>query len=306
MGFLVTWRDRNVAEEGHNVYRSDAPMDPQNLPAPIASVGPDITEWEDGTVVPGNTYYYRVGALTASGGVEMVSDEFEAVAEEVIVTAGLVLHLDAADPASYPGSGTDWFDLSDSANHGVMQNGATFDTAGGGCIAFDGTDDRVVIANSASLQLTGNQTLEFWVYPERRDIRQNWYNKAYGGEGTITYETSGSLNYYYGTSGSNSLPYQSFNTGEPVMETLNRWYHVVVVRDLVDLELRWYLDGVLVATTEAEYASATTSNDPLLLGDGYTDSFRGRLAVVRQYDRALPAAVVDNNYRVGAARFGHA
>ena len=37
-----------------------------------------------------------------------------------IVTDGLVLNLDAGDPASYPGSGTTWTDLSATGRNGTI------------------------------------------------------------------------------------------------------------------------------------------------------------------------------------------
>ena len=37
-----------------------------------------------------------------------------------IVSSGLVLHLDAANAASYPGSGTVWTDLSGNSNTGTL------------------------------------------------------------------------------------------------------------------------------------------------------------------------------------------
>lgn len=80
MGFRLTWVEENLSEEGHRVYRSTSPMDPGNLPAPLVTLPPDVEEWEDGTVTPGVTYYYRVGAFI-DGVVEKVSDEFEVVAE---------------------------------------------------------------------------------------------------------------------------------------------------------------------------------------------------------------------------------
>jgi len=42
--------------------------------------------------------------------------------DEPIVTSGLVLNLDAGNPASYPGSGTTWFDLSGNGNNGTLVN----------------------------------------------------------------------------------------------------------------------------------------------------------------------------------------
>ena len=50
---------------------------------------------------------------------------FGQVQNEGIVTDGLKLWLDASNPASYPGSGTTWFDLSGNGNNGTMMGGVT-------------------------------------------------------------------------------------------------------------------------------------------------------------------------------------
>jgi hypothetical protein len=71
-----------------------------------------------------------------------------------IVTDGLVLCLDAANNRSYPGSGTAWTDLSRGGNNGALTNGPTFNSANGGSIVFDGTNDYVEIP-------TRNTNLEF-------------------------------------------------------------------------------------------------------------------------------------------------
>ena len=95
MGAKLWIQDRNLTEEGHNVYRSTSPMDPNNMPAPYAANLPaDLTKWEDGAMVAGQTYYYRVGAFTAGGTVELISDEIalEAVQKPYPI-AGLVSHL---------------------------------------------------------------------------------------------------------------------------------------------------------------------------------------------------------------------
>lgn len=56
-----------------------------------------------------------------------------------IVTNGLVLCLDAADPNSYPGSGTTWFDLSGGNRNFTLVNGPTWNP--GGYFVLDGTND---------------------------------------------------------------------------------------------------------------------------------------------------------------------
>ena len=51
-----------------------------------------------------------------------------------------------------------------------------------------------------------------WVKPYNFSARRNFYDRAYGGEGTITQETNGALTYFWGTNGGNSTPYQGFNS----------------------------------------------------------------------------------------------
>lgn len=60
-----------------------------------------------------------------------------------IVTSGLVLYLDAANPRSYPGTGTTWFDLSGNNNHGTLVNGIGYNSDNNGKLIFDGVDDTV-------------------------------------------------------------------------------------------------------------------------------------------------------------------
>ena len=64
-----------------------------------------------------------------------------------IVTDGLVLCLDAANPRSYPKSGTTWSDLAGASN-GTLTNGPTFDSGNGGGIIFDGTNDFIDLGSS--------------------------------------------------------------------------------------------------------------------------------------------------------------
>ena len=64
---ILRWQDTNNIEIGHKIYRSDTPMDVQNMPAPIADIGFNTTEYRDEDVIEGNFYYYRVSAYTTNG-----------------------------------------------------------------------------------------------------------------------------------------------------------------------------------------------------------------------------------------------
>jgi hypothetical protein len=77
----LTWDDPNATELGHRVYRSDAPMDPQDLPSPLAELGADVELYDDEAVALEETWFYRVSAFDGAGQ-EAVSDEIEVTVVE--------------------------------------------------------------------------------------------------------------------------------------------------------------------------------------------------------------------------------
>lgn len=101
MGIRLTWTDPNFGEDGHNIYRSTSPMDPQSLPAPYDTVGPNVELYDDGNVTDGETYYYRVSAFAGSS-LELVSDEIQ-------ITASTFSPADLFDSST----GGAWYDPSD-------------------------------------------------------------------------------------------------------------------------------------------------------------------------------------------------
>jgi hypothetical protein len=143
----------------------------------------------------------------------------------------------------------------------------------GNARSFNGTNSQISIANSAPIQLTGSQTVAMWIYPTSLSVRRNPVNKSYGAELTITQEINGTLNYYWGTAGSNTTPYQAFNSVKSI--NLDTWNHIAVVRDLHNGRLRWYINGQLTNEADTAYARATASTAPLLIGNGYTNSYSG-------------------------------
>ena len=82
-----------------------------------------------------------------------------------MVTNGLVVHLDATNPKSYPGSGNSWFDLSGFNNNGVL-SGTTYNTTKL-CLSFSTANNSgCIITNSDSINFnsgTGSFTFDFVV-----------------------------------------------------------------------------------------------------------------------------------------------
>lgn len=161
------------------------------------------------------------------------------------------------------------------------------------CYDNDFATDRY-ISISDSPNITGDQTIAMWLYPTSFVTRMNPWNKAYGGEGTITHETSGSLNYYWGTNGGNGTPYQSL--GSSFSTPVNQWTHVAIVRDITNGKLKWYVNGVFSNETSTSYTAAALTTSPLIIGDGYTSTYRGKIDDVREYGSALNDAEIKALY----------
>jgi len=159
---------------------------------------------------------------------------------------------------------------------------------------FDGNDDYIEIPNNSKLQITKNQTICVWVRPTKFSKRRNIIAKAYGGEGTITQETDGSLSYYYGTAGKNQSPYQGFSSDQNL--ELNKWSHICLVRDLDNMKLKWYINNVKTHEGNAHYSNAVASNKNLLIGAGYTNNFKGYIDNVEIYNIALDGRAVKDIY----------
>lgn len=75
-----------------------------------------------------------------------------------IVTNGLVFCVDAANPRSYPGSGTRWFDVTSNGNTSTLTNGPTYNSSNLGSITFDGIDDFSTSTPTPTI-LQGNPNL---------------------------------------------------------------------------------------------------------------------------------------------------
>lgn len=181
---------------------------------------------------------------------------------------------------------------------------ASADTPSGkGCsLEFDGSNDHVDLVNPSTLQITGNQTISIWLYPYNFSARRNPYAKAYGGEGTITQEINGTVNYYYGTCGGNCSPYQGFTMTSFLR--LNEWNHLVLVRDLTNMKLKWYKNGAKTNEINAFYAFATASALNAYIGRGYVSYYYGLIDEARIYSQALSSAQIQKLYAQGARERG--
>lgn len=224
-----------------------------------------------------------------------------------VVTNGVVLALDAADPNSYPGSGTTWADISGNSNNGTLINGPTFSSTKGGSIVFDGVDDRV--SRSQALNTGQNFTVSAWIYPTllgttRRAIVGNSYN--YIGRNGWFISTGSGLNTFFLSVGADS----SFRVAAANTLTLNMWQYITGVVTDGGGSITLYLNSNATTTAASVITSGTITYSQPQLNIGFrdvggtTDPYTGNIATVQVYNRALSASEVQQNYNAQKTRFG--
>jgi hypothetical protein len=155
------------------------------------------------------------------------------------------------------------------------------------------------VGNSATLNLTGDLTVEAWAKPSVLDgtTRAVVHKGGTGGFSTYQYRiglTSG--NTWRGTVyiGSTNLVVTS-----PSIATTSSWTYLVMTR--VGSTLTLYVNGTKVATATASGA-LNTSTGVLAIGrTGSTsvDYFKGSVDEVAVYATALSAARIAAHYRAG-------
>ena len=211
-----------------------------------------------------------------------------------IATSGLVFYLDAANPQSYPGSGTTWRDLSGNGNNGTLNNSPGFNSDNGGSIVFDGSDDYVtfpVITNTIF-------SIDFWY-------------KMGGNDGTYG---------YFASSGSNGLAISEGGGGDGLVygkfyywlgnanvladiPSTTDWNHICVLINTSTNNIDLYGNGIILGNFTVSATTPSVSDIGRFVG-GNSHFLKGNLASYKIYNRALSASEVLQNYESTKARFG--
>ena len=227
-----------------------------------------------------------------------------------IVTDGLVLALDAADRNSYPGSGTTLTDLSGGGNTGTLTNGPTYDSANGGAIVFDGTNDYATIEANSSFQLGNGYTLCAWVKASNNPGNYagicgtfDIIPSSYFGQNFAILPGSQRFSFVVSGWSGGSLQYIDATT----QYSIGRWYYLVGTN--LGVNCNFYIDGNLDTTyTQAAVASNPGPTTKFKIGRYYQDIdnyyFPGNIADIKYYNRALSAAEVQQNFNALRGRFG--
>ena len=224
-----------------------------------------------------------------------------------IVKSGLVLNLDAGNPASYPHTGTTWTDLSGNGNTATLTNGPSYSGAEGGSIVFDGVNDYGSIAHSSSLSFATALTLSVWFYS---NVTPSNFPILYlkGRTDDDNYNPVLHADGYYAWTGPNGrsqyAPAAGFIVG-------NNWYNITVSH-LGGSSVALYKNGVLSTShtfTEGSAARALGTNLSAIginadIPRGQIRDFNGKIPIIQAYNRALSATEVTQNFNALRGRFG--
>ena len=201
------------------------------------------------------------------------------------ITSNLVLHLDASNSSSYPGSGTTWTDLTGNGNNGTLINGVSYSSSDGGYLNFDGTNDRVDFSSYVQPAHTSSTSFTWfiWVYPfETLNNDVIMGNRAVSGSNVWTKLTPRRFEWKY----PNHL-----DSGTNV--TTNQWQNICITKN--GSSFTYYKNGSSIDTM-----TSTASKDPNpfhIGGDAsYGENARIRVSIVAVYDAALTASEVLQNY----------
>ena len=220
-----------------------------------------------------------------------------------VVRAGLVLHLDAANRKSYPGSGTAWNDLSGNGNNGTLVNGPTHNSTNLGQFTFDAVNDYGSVSSLSSVDFITTFTIEcvftqLGAYNPGPIIEKyNWSISGKGGWGLRF--VGGNLSFFTNNVTTGETASIGYNLSANV-----KYYVTVTYNNGL---LNMYINGVLVKQHTFSILPTTTIGQPVYIaqrGDGSGAFNYISVNKVAMYNRALSATEVRQNFEALRGRYG--
>ena len=210
----------------------------------------------------------------------------------------LILHLDAGNINSYPGTGTSWYEISGSGSTATLTGGPTFTSSYGGGFVFSGTDQYATVPTASRFDLgTGSATIIAWFKLTSSGLI--CIASKRNGTGFQLYSYSGKL-YADGAGTAGKSSSQSVNTG--------KIFCGAVVYDRDASLMRLYINGVedgnvaLASTTLTDVAGVNVGR--ATLGGGSADYFNGTIYQVQIYNKALSPKEMRENFELLRSRYG--
>jgi hypothetical protein len=228
-----------------------------------------------------------------------------------IETSGLVLHLDAGNASSYPGSGATWYDISGNGKDATLFNSPTYSSSNGGTLTFAAASTQY--AQGPTVGSLSSFTATCWVKFNSLPgsgtyncIMTDIFGSPQGINWMILFQQAS--NHFRGGF------YETYNDGfhlapefTSITPSTGVWYNYTATYD-GSSSVKLYVDGSLSATnTLAGPRTASSAGNGYRIAaefdvaaNGLVDGIIPKVAV---YNRALSDSEVLSNYNAIAPRY---
>lgn len=215
-----------------------------------------------------------------------------------IVTNGLVLHIDAANKKSYPGSGTTWSNLVPSGENFTLTNSPSYSGNNNGFFTFNGTNSYAVAANNTLLD-TQTPTVEVWVKTNATTQTGFWFEKGSVNSQYALFQEGANIQWRMNIGGITNL-----STTTATYMNISSWYQVVGT--YISGSRLLYINGVQV-NSDAQTGTIATNTSGMYVGAYGTGTgyyYNGSLSICRVYNRVLSSAEIRQNFNAQRGRYG--
>ena len=205
----------------------------------------------------------------------------------VVVTDGLIMYVDAANPRSYPGTGNTWYDLSGYRNNMTLVNGVGFSSVNGGVLQTDGTNDYIIL-NPFDIRFTNHTIMGASRYSGATRGR---IFSTMGGNWLL-----GHWNNYIRSYWANGDVRLAVDAGD------TNWYISTAVENYSSDLWTLYSNGSQVITN----SNGSAGPDGFSFGawSGSSEPSTAEISFFMVYDRLLSAQEILQNYNSLKKRFG--
>lgn len=222
-----------------------------------------------------------------------------------IVSDGLILHLDAANVKSYPGSGTAWNDLSGNSVTATITNSLTYNS--NVSFSFNGTTDFADTGNTFIFAQSAQFSAEVWLkildHSDRPTAAAGIIGKGHYYDNQWDIWLANNHSIWFETTGNPTRQGQLYLLTPSL--SLNTWHHYVATYNNGAKSV--YLNGVLVGTQAYVGPGDFSNSNNVLIGRRFGDasrSLRGDVAQAKIYNQELTASEVRQNFNALRGRYG--
>ena len=232
-----------------------------------------------------------------------------------IVRDSLILYVDAANPKSYPGSGTTWKDLSDRGHDMTLVNGPTFNSGFGGYLKFDGSNDSATVEIDNLAGSSKDATVSIWMDGDYGNSTHRGiigFRQSNGGAGFYIlrlHNSNDKIEMRFGNSGGDTDVHATGTSAVPNISTGTRkWCNLCMTYSHSNELLTGYYNGKVIGTRSKSTGGYNSTMKTFAIArsvhsTGHYANMKASSAML--YEKCLLSSEVEQNYNALKGRFGY-